>query len=188
MDANNKWDEELALLKSVIDRTGLTETTKWGASVYTRNGKNIVSVGGFKNYFTLVFFNGVFIEDKHKVFVGEEESKAKAMRQWRFTSKDEINEKLILAYIREAVKNEDEGKKLIPEKFKPVAVSGLLADELKKDEKLKSAFEKLTPGKQKEYNLYVDEAKQEATKLKRIEKIKPMIMHGVGLNDKYKNC
>jgi uncharacterized protein YdeI (YjbR/CyaY-like superfamily) len=46
----------------------------------------------------------------------------------------------------------------------------------------------MTPGKQREYCEYISEAKRDATKLKRLEKIIPMIIEGVGLNDKYKNC
>jgi uncharacterized protein YdeI (YjbR/CyaY-like superfamily) len=46
----------------------------------------------------------------------------------------------------------------------------------------------MTPGKQREYAEYIAEAKQAATKERRLEKILPMIAAGGGLNDKYKNC
>ncbi len=88
--------------------------------------------------------------------------------------------------MKEAISIEEKGLKIKPEKHEPIPVPELLAMALNKDKKLKSAFEKLTSGKQKEYSLHIDEAKQEATKLKRMDKIAPMIIEGKGLNDKYK--
>lgn len=179
-----KWEEEIILLKNIIENTGLVETTKWGASVYTHKGKNVVSLGTFKHHFALIFFNGVFIEDIYKVF--SVDTVAKAMRQWKFKSGAEIDEGKILHYIYEAIKNSEEGKELKAEKHHPVPPAELLLEAFKTDKKLKEAFEKLTSGKQKEYTLYINEAKQEATKIKRLEKIIPMILQGLGLNDKYK--
>lgn len=114
------------------------------------------------------------------------QSKTKSLRQWRFTSKSEIDEKKITEYIYEAIEIEKKGLKIEAEKFTPLPVPELLAKELEKDKNLKTSFEKLTPGKQKEYIVYINEAKQERTKLNRLEKIKPMILQGIGLNDKYK--
>jgi len=186
MQNNTKWTEELEVLASIINKLSLEKTIKWGAEVFTYNGKNVVSYGGFKNYFMLWFYNGVFLEDKHKVLVNAQEGKTKSLRQWRFTSIAEIDEKKITEYIYEAIEIEKKGLKISPEKFVAISVPELLESEFKNDKNLKAAFKKLTPGKQKEYILHVNEAKQEATKLKRIDKIKPMILQGVGLNDKYK--
>ena len=186
MQNNKQWAEELESLASIINKLPLEKTIKWGAEVFTYNGKNVVSYGGFKNYFMLWFFNGVFLEDKYKVLINAQEGKTKSLRQWRFTSITEINENKITEYINEAIEIEKKGLKISPEKFVEIPVSELLEKELKKDKNLKSAFGKLTPGKQKEYIVYINEAKQEATKLKHLEKIKPMILQGIGLNDKYK--
>jgi len=186
MAYQEQWAEELSLLKSILDKADLEVVKKWGIDTYTCNGKNIVGFLGFKHHFALWFYNGVFLKDKYKVLVSADGEKTKAMRQWRMKSMDEIDEKKILSYVNEAIKNSKEGIELKPEKFAPVPVPQLLADRLKKDKELKAAFSKLSPGKQKEYNIYVDEAKQEATKLKRIDKIAPMILEGIGLNDKYK--
>lgn len=185
MDKVNHWQEELELLQQILNKTELVETTKWGAPVYTHNGKNIVGFVGFKNHFTLWFYNGVFLIDPYKVLVSAQE-KNKALRQWRFNSKAEIEEQKILEYVKEAIKNSDEGKEIKPEKFKSVSIPDLLQNEFNQDKNLKSAFEKLSPGKQKDYILHIDEAKQEKTKLARIEKIKPIILEGMGLHDKYK--
>ena len=127
-----------------------------------------------------------WLKDKYKVLVNASEGKTKSLRQWRFTSEEEINEKRILEYIREAIAIEERGLKIKPAKFKPLPVPEILVSCFKEDKNLKIAFEQLTPGRQKEYIIYLNEPKQEATKSKRLEKIKPMILRGVGLNDKYK--
>jgi uncharacterized protein YdeI (YjbR/CyaY-like superfamily) len=186
MQNNSNWSKELELIASIINKLPLEKTIKWGAVVFTYNGKNVVSYGGFKNYFMLWFFNGVFLEDKYKVLINAQEGKTKSLRQWRFTSIAEIDEKKITEYIYEAIEIEKKGLKISPEKFVKIPVSEVFEVEFKNDKSLKTAFEKLTPGKQKEYIIYINEAKQETTKLKRLEKIKPMILNGIGLNDKYK--
>lgn len=188
MDTDKKWQQELALLRSIIEKTGLIETFKWGAKVYTHNGKNVVSAGGFKNYFTLWFYNGVFLKDEHSVLINAQDGKTKALRQWRFTSQEEINENLILEYIQEAVQNEEEGKVWKPQKSKQIEISELILNVLNDNKKLKEAFEKLPPYKQKEYIEHIDSAKRGETKAARLDKIKPMILAGIGLNDKYKNA
>jgi uncharacterized protein YdeI (YjbR/CyaY-like superfamily) len=188
MQNNPQWTEELEMLANIISKLPLEKSIKWGAAVFTYNGKNVVSYGGFKNYFSIWFYNGVFLKDTYKVLVNAQDGKTKSLRQWRFTSKDEIDEKKILKYINEAIEIEKKGLKIQPEKFKHLPVPDLLITEFKKNKNLKVNFKKLTPGKQKEYIVYINEAKQDNTKLNRLKKIKPMILQGVGLNDKYKNC
>src|SRR3970040_2223009 len=185
--STDKWREELALLRSIIQTAGLAKTIKWGAEVHTHNGKNVVSFGGFKNYFALWFYNGVFLKDKYKVLMNAQEGRTKALRQWRFTSREEVNEKRILEYIREAVRNEDEGRVWKAEKSKPAETPRLMQGFFNRDKRLKSAFEKLTPYEQKEYIEHISSAKKKETKIARMEKRIPMILQGVGLHDKYKN-
>ena len=186
MQNSEQWKGELEQISSIIKKLPLKKTIKWGAEVFTYNGKNVVSYGGFKNYFAIWFYNGVFLKDKYKVLINAQEGRTKSLRQWRFTAKNEINENKILEYLNEAIEIEKKGLKIAPEKFKRVEPSELFSEAFKKDEKLKEAFEKLTPGKQREYIVFVDQAKLDATKLNRLEKIKPMILEGKGLNDKYK--
>jgi len=183
----NQWAEELDVLKAIIAKTELEEMTKWGGPVYTINKKNVVGIGGFKSYVGIWFFNGVFLKDEKKVLVNANEGVTKALRQWRFESKEAIlkNEKAILQYMNEAIANEKAGIALKPEKKEEI-VSDLLLTEFKADPKLKNAFESFTPYKQREFLEYVETAKQEKTKLTRIEKIKSMILSGIGLNDKYR--
>lgn len=184
-DKINQWGEELELLKSIINKTPLTETTKWGGIVYTYNNKNVLGIGGFKNFFTIWFFKGVFLKDEKNVLVNANEENTKSLRQWRFTSKDEVNEKEVLKYLVEAIEVEKAGLEIKPEK-KETVIPQFLQNELESSKVLKTAFEQLTPFKQREYAEFIETAKREATKLTRIEKIKPMILKGIGLNDKYR--
>lgn len=182
----DKWVEELSLLSSIIQKTPLEKTTKWGSDVFTYDGKNVLSYGGFKNYFALWFYNGVFLQDKYHVLISAQEGITKSLRQWRFSSVAEIDERKILEYVNEAIAIEKKGLRIAPEKEKPVEIPQLFVEMLSEDKTLKESFDRLTPGKQKEYMLYIAEAKQEATKVKRLEKVRPMILSGIGLNDKYK--
>ncbi len=181
-----KWIEELLLIKSILRKADLEISIKWDTEVFTYNGKNIVSFGGFKNYFAIWFYNGVFLKDPYKVLINAQEGITKSLRQWRFTSGSKIDERKILEYINEAIELEQKGLKIKPERYKTVLPPQFLTDALNKDATLKTAFENLSHGKQKEFINYLLDAKQEKTKFIRLEKIIPMILNGVGLNDKYK--
>lgn len=181
----NDWDEELDFLKSIIAKTELVETIKWGVPTYTINNKNVLGIGSFKSYVGIWFFNGAFLKDEEKVLVNANEGVTKALRQWRFQSKDEMNEKLILSYIKEAIENEKAGISTKPAK-KEAIVSEFMNAQFKLDSKLKIAFDVFSPFKQREFLEYIETAKQEKTKITRFEKIKPMIQNGIGLNDKYR--
>ncbi|MFV8375635.1 YdeI/OmpD-associated family protein [Flavobacterium sp. LB1P71] len=149
------------------------------------NGKNVLGIGGFKKYFTIWFFNGVFLKDEKQVLVNAQEGVTKSLRQWRFSSKDEVDEVAVLNYIHEAIENNNQGKNLKPEKGKSI-VSQLLQKELEADVNLAEAFLKFSPYKQYEFLEYIETAKREETKRSRINKIKPLILANIGLNDKYR--
>ncbi|MFT3794263.1 YdeI/OmpD-associated family protein [Flavobacterium sp.] len=185
-NSNDLWEKEIEMLKDIVAQTELVETVKWGGIVYTVGNKNVLGIGGFKNFFTLWFFNGVFLTDPKKVLVNANEGVTKSLRQWRFSSIDEIDEKAILLYVNEAITNEKAGKSIKPEaKSKNFEVPEILILALK-EAKLESRFFEFTPFKQREFSEYISEAKQEKTKRTRIEKILPMIKDGIGLNDKYR--
>ena len=179
------WVEELMLLREIILSTELKEEIKWGGPIYTLNGKNVLAIGGFKNYVTIWFHNGVFLSDPLKVLVNANEGNTRGLRQWRFTSIKEIKPAQVKKYVQEAIKNAKEGKEIKPQKKAAIAIPEVFASALKKDKRLKTAFEKLTPGKQREYIEYIAEAKQEETRLRRIDKSIANILNGVGLNEKY---
>jgi len=187
IEKKTTWTEELKQLRSILITLPLEETVKWGAPFYTSGGKNIVGMSAFKSYFGLWFIQGALLKDTQKVLINAQEGKTSAMRQWRFSSVDEIDADLIKAYVLEAINNQEQGKEIKPKK-KPLIIPQLLQHALDTDSELKTKFEALTLGKKRDYADYISEAKREATKLSRLEKIIPMILSGMGLYDKYKNC
>ncbi|MCB0448272.1 MAG: YdeI/OmpD-associated family protein [Gelidibacter sp.] len=188
IEVNSHFSEELTLLRNIINATELTETLKWSAPVYSLDGKNVVGLGAFKKHFGIWFFNGVFLKDEKNLLEQAQET-TKGLRQMRFTSMSEIDKDAVLSYVKEAIENQKLGKEIKSErKGKKVDMPSELKDALKKNSVLHDAFKMLTPGKQREYADYITSAKQDATKQSRLEKITPMIIKGVGLNDKYKNC
>ncbi len=181
-----QWAEELDLLYSIVRKTELVEETKWGGPCFTLNGKNVLGLGGFKSYVGIWFHQGVFLKDPKKVLVNASEGKTKALRQWRFQSKKEIDTKLVKQYIDEAIANAKSGRELKPEKKATIKMPVELASHLKKNTRAQTKFNSLTPSKQREYNEYISEAKQEKTRISRAEKSLELILLGKGLNDKYK--
>lgn len=189
IETNEHFSDALTILRNIINSTGLNETIKWNAPVYDLSGKNVVGLGAFKNHFGIWFFNGVFLKDEHNLLVNAQEGKTKALRQMRFESINDINKKAVLTYVKEAIDNQKAGKEIKPNRSKKETV---IPQELKamlnKNATLRKSFNALTPSKQREYCEHITTAKREATKLSRLGKITPMILQGVGLYDKYKNC
>lgn len=183
---NGNWAEANEKIQQVVNETELVKEFKWGGDIYTFNKKNVLAFSGFKNHFALWFHNGVFLKDQYKVLVNANEEKTKALRQWRFNSADEIDVEKVREYVLEAIQLVKDGKEIKPQKSVPKEVDGILKETLNQNNKLFTSFKALTSGRQKEYIEYIDEAKQEKTKISRIEKIKPMILEGKGLNDKYR--
>jgi uncharacterized protein YdeI (YjbR/CyaY-like superfamily) len=152
-------------------------------------GKNILGLSAFKNYVGLWFFQGGTLKDTHKVLMNAQEGKTAAMRQWRFSSIEEIDVALIKAYVKEAKENQEKGNVIKPQKnTKPLIIHSLLQKELEVNKEFSKQFESFSISKKREYADHISEAKREATQLKRLEKIIPMVISGVGLHDKYKNC
>ena len=182
---NARWEQEVEYLHSIIRKMNLDEAIKWGTTIYTHKGRNVVACGAFKSFFSLWFYDGVFLHDPYKVLVNASEGKTKALRQWRFTGMKEIDPPKIEAYIREAIRNVEEGKVWTPERS-ALDIPDALQNALQADTALNEAFTALSLYKQKEYAEYIETARREATRISRLEKIKPMILEGRGLNDKYR--
>ncbi len=182
------FKEAITQLRELVIKTDLEETFKWMFPTYTLNGKNVLAICKFKGHFGIWFFNGVFLSDSKNVLENAQEGKTQAMRHWKFKSKDEIKEKMVSAYINEAIENERKGIRLAPKKKQAIVV--VLPKELKiafeNNPDLKKAFHTLSPSRQKEYAEYISGAKREQTKEARLLKIPPMILEGKGLNDKYR--
>lgn len=176
----------LIILREIIHLTELVETIKWGSPVYTINKKNVVGIGSFKTYTGLWFFQGALLKDEEKVLINAQTDVTKALRQWRFSTVDEIDDKLILKYLHEAIQNQKQGKELKPERNKTVVIPDELLEVFKEDKELKDCFARFTPGRQREFADYISSAKQTETRKARIHKIIPLILDNIGLNDKYR--
>lgn len=188
INKNEKWKKELELLHTIFKDIPVEETIKWGAPTYVFKGKNIVGLAAFKKYCGLWFFQGALLKDKKKVFINAQEGKTKAMLQWRFYSFKEIDVNLIKEYVLEAIENVKEGKEIKPNRENKVLIIPVeLNKQFENNKQLITAFNLLSTSKKREYANYISEAKREQTKLKRLEKIIPMIIKGIGLHDKYKN-
>ena len=189
IDKKEKWTQELLFLRTILIEFPFEETLKWGAPTYVFKGKNVVGIAAFKNYFGLWFFQGGLLKDDANVLMNAQEEKTKAMRQWRFISKEDINIDLLKAYILEAIENVQLGKEIKSERNpKPLVIPEELKEILAVNKDLRTAFNGFTKSKQRDFANHISEAKREATKLKRLDKIIPMILRGEGLHDKYKNC
>jgi len=189
IESHEQWVEALTILRNIINSTEIEETLKWSSPVYTLNGKNVLGLGAFNHHFGLWFFNGVFLKDEKKLLINAQEGKTKALRQMRFTTIEDIDNKTVLTYVKEAIENQKLGKEIkVDRSKKETVIPDELQQILNEDTNLLENFKSLTPYKQREYCEHIASAKREATKLSRLEKITPMILNGVGLHDKYKNC
>jgi uncharacterized protein YdeI (YjbR/CyaY-like superfamily) len=181
----NQWENEMEQLHAIISKMPLVETTKWGGPVYTYNNKNVLGIGGFKSYFGIWFYNGVFLKDEKKLLINANEENTKSLRQMRFNSANEIDEKLILAYIKEAIEIEEKGL-AIPKEKKETIIPEILQKELDRNFELSTKFNAFSPYKQREFIEHIISAKQEKTQINRLEKVILMILEERGLNDKYR--
>lgn len=180
--------DSLILLRDILLSADLTETVKWGGPVYMHAGKNIAGMAAFKSYTGLWFYQGALLKDEQKKLMNAQEGITKALRQWRFFSKEEIlqNAGLIREYIDEAIMNSRIGNTIKADKNLPLVLPPELEKLLISDPVLKASFDLLSLAKKREYAEYVSIPKLPATKSDRLEKIIPMIRRGEGLNDKYK--
>jgi uncharacterized protein YdeI (YjbR/CyaY-like superfamily) len=165
---------------------GLKEEFKWSQPCYTFRKHNVLIATAFKDYAALAFFKGSLLKDTHGLLVTPGKS-SQAGRQLRFSSVEQIMnlEPVIKSYIYQAIEVEKAGLK-VSFKKNPEPVPDELQHQLDDDPELKSAFEALTPGRQRGYILYFSQPRKSSTRMSRIEKCIPMILNGEGLNDHYK--
>ena len=179
-----KWQEEFGQLRMIILACGLMEELKWGVPCYTFEKKNILLMHGFKEYCAVLFFKGALLKDAKKILVQQTEN-VQAARQVRFTAAKEIikMEPILKAYIYEAIEVERAGLKVEFKKAGELILPEELENSFAKNKDLKKAFEALTPGRQRAYNLYFAAPKQSKTREARVEKCMSQILAGKGLND-----
>lgn len=180
------WRKELELLRKVLLSTELEENVKWGGPCYTIDGRNVVGMLSFKSYFGLWFFQGALLKDEKRVLINAQRGKTKALRQWRMTSEEEIRPATIKSYANEAIELARDDRAIAADRTKPVVVPPELKKALRDNKVAGNSFKKLRRGLQREYTDYIADARREDTKIRRVERILPMILAGVGLNDKYR--
>ena len=170
----------IAAMRRVLAGMAMKEECKWGKPTYTVDGKNIVIMQGFKEYFALGFFQGALLKDPKKLLV--QLGQVHAGRVMQFTSAKDIRAKAatIKAYVREAIAVEKTGLRMKPKRTSDLAVPVELSERFKRDPRFKRAFEALTPGRQRSYLYHFAAAKQSATRTARIEKAMPAIFEGRG--------
>ena len=180
MAYRERWKTEIAAMRRVLAGLPMKEECKWGKPTYTVDGKNVVIMQGFKEYFALGFFKGALLKDPKKVLV--QLGQVHAARVMKFTSATEINAKAatIRAYVREAIAVEKAGLRMKPKKTADYPVPEELRERFRTDPRFKRAFEALTPGRQRSYLYHFAAAKQSATRMARIEKAMPAIFEGRG--------
>lgn len=184
LSKSNQWRDEFSTLRGILLDSPLTEELKWGKPCYTLDGSNVVLMHGFKEYCALLFVKGALLKDAKGIFVTQTENTQSA-RQIRFTNAGEITKmKAVLkAYIREAMEVEKAGLKVNFKKTSEFVIPEEFQIKLDKSSALKTAFEALTPGRQRAYILHFSAPKQSKTREARVEKSRKQILNGKGLND-----
>jgi len=179
-----KWQKEIEKLRTIVLDCGLNEELKWGCPCYTFEKHNIVLIHVFKDYCALLFFKGALLNDANGILI-QQTKNVQAGRQIRFTSLRQIveMEAIVKAHVFEAVEVEQAGLKVILKKTSDYKIPEEFQKKLDKNRALKTAFEALTPGRQRGYIYYFSQAKLSKTREARVEKYIPQILGGKGLDD-----
>ena len=179
-----RWSAEFAALRQLCLASGLNEELKWGQACYDLEGRNVVLIHGFKDYCALLFMKGALLKDPKGILI-QQTKNVQAARQIRFSSLADINKQkaAVKAYLREAIAVEKSGVKVQMKSAAQFDVPEEFLKPLDDDPKLAEAFHALTPGRQKGYLLHFAAAKRSATRATRVEKHRPRILKGLGLDD-----
>lgn len=179
-----KWQEEIEQLRMIALECGLNEEVKWGCPCYKFQKHNIVLIHVFKEYCAFLFFKGSLLKDPKGILI-QQTKNVQVPRQIRFTNLKEIvkMKATLKAYIHEAIEVEKAGLKVELKKTSEFSMPEEFEKFLKNDPELKTAFKKLTPGRQRAYLLFFSAPKQSKTRESRIEKYYNAIINGKGLND-----
>src|SRR5947207_13002203 len=185
MAYRERWKAEIAAMRRMVAGFAMKEECKWGKSTYTVDGKNIVILQGFKEYFALGFFQGALLKDPRKALV--QLGQVQAGRVMKFTSAKDITAEAatIKAYVREAIAVENAGLRMKPKRTSDFPVPEELSERFRRDPRFKRAFEALTPGRQRSYLYHFAAAKQSVTREARIEKAMPAIFEGRGFLERH---
>ncbi|MBP6639786.1 MAG: YdeI/OmpD-associated family protein [Bacteroidia bacterium] len=183
-----RWQQEVKRLRVLALETGLAEELKWGHPCYVLGKANVFLIHDFKDYCALLFHKGSLLQDSAGLLVQQTEN-VQAARQLRFTNLQEIHaqEAMIKAYMHEAIAVEKAGLKVELKKTTEFNMPEEFQSALDANSELKTAFEGLTPGRQRGYLLHFSSPKQSATRASRVAKSIPKILSGKGLDDESKS-
>jgi uncharacterized protein YdeI (YjbR/CyaY-like superfamily) len=183
-DKSTKWQESYQELRELVLSFELTEELKWGCPCYTVGKSNIVLIHGFKDYCALLFMQGALLKDSKNILIQQTEN-VQSARQIRFANIEEIlnSKSTIKSYIEAAIELDKAGHKVELKKTTEYKMPLEFQNVLDDMPELKTAFEALTPGRQRGYLLYFSSAKQSKTRTERMEKYIPKILDGKGLDD-----
>lgn len=183
LEASEQWPEEIRALRALLLAAGLDETVKWGKPCYLHDGANIAIIQEFADELALMFFKGILLDDPARV-LNEVGPNSHAARRMTFTSVADVeaHADAVASCVAQAIAVEEAGTEVPPRPEEELAPE--LAERLADDAALARAFDELTPGRQRAYNLHVSDAKQSSTRERRVDRIVPRILEGKGLNDR----
>jgi len=183
-DKDSRWQKEYVKLRQIILSCGLTEELKWGCPCYTFENTNIVLIHGFKEYCALLFFKGALLADPNGILIRQTEN-VQSARQIRFTGVQQITkmERTLKGYVYEAIEVERAGLQVKYKKTADFKIPEEFQSKLDKMPALKTAFDALTPGRQRAYIFHFSQPKQSKTRAARVEKYLKQILNGKGLDD-----
>jgi uncharacterized protein YdeI (YjbR/CyaY-like superfamily) len=179
-----KWQSEMTLLRKIALDCGLTEELKWKQPCYTFNGTNILIISAFKDHCVMSFLKGVLLKDFEQILVSPG-ANSQSVKFAKFMSAEQItaNELQLKAYIFEAIEIEKVGLKIDKTKSTDFELVPELIQKMSEDATFENAFNALTVGRQRAYNMFFSDAKQAETRFARIEKYRDRILKGKGMND-----
>jgi len=164
----------------------VVETMKWSFPHFEHEGV-LCSMAAFKQHCAFGFWKG-------KLFLPKSEDLGEnAMGQFgRIARIDDLpSKKVLLGYIKQAVKLNEEGiktpKRPKQEKAKLV-VPAYFRAALKKNKQAQTTFDNFSPSQQREYVEWITEAKQEATRERRLATALGWLAEGKSKNWKYEKC
>jgi uncharacterized protein YdeI (YjbR/CyaY-like superfamily) len=183
LEACEQWPREIRTLRPLLLATGLDEAIKWAKPCYSHDDANIAIIQEFSDNLALMFFKGILLDDPAGV-LEEVGPNSHAARRMLFSSVEDVetHADVVTAYVEEAIAVEEAGTEVPPRPEETLAPE--LAERLAGDPELAEAFDELTPGRQRAYNLHVSRAKQSSTRERRVDKIAPRILEGEGLRDR----
>lgn len=174
------WIDGLNALRRLCLDVGLTETAKWAHPCYMHSGRNIALLGAFRSDFLISFLNaGLLVDNAGVLKTPGPNSQTPSVIRFTTVAEVEALEPAIRACLRQLMDHAEAGTKP-PKVAREIDMPEELTEALDADPVLAEAFHALTPGRQRSYLFALNQAKQAATRVARIEKFRDKIIAGKG--------